>query len=214
MVWRRLSSTVCIVLLIGVAATTIWLTLQIRKYAATLRSSYSVTAVLRDSLSTAEGDSLVAVIQKEIFADSTAFLSAAAREAMVNDSSSCDSTHYTAADPLPALITVRLTADAAQTENLPHVKASLMQHPEVSDVLTAPDMLQLEADYIPKVVLGAQVLTAAILLVVILLLLHSLTRLFGRKKGENEDKPKEDGHNKGENEETMPHDEAAFPEDA
>ncbi len=182
-VWRRLTSAACLLLLCAVVGISLWFAHRVRQYGQTLRSHYVVTAVLRDSLTSAAGDSLATALAHHSFADTAAYVSVAARERILHDSGEADSSHYAAANPLPPLVTVRLKTRAACTDSLAAVTATLAAHPEVEGVLTAPDMLKLEEEYVPLAVRVVYVLLALIVVLVLTLGFRSARRLVGRRRG-------------------------------
>lgn len=191
--WRRLTSATCLLLLCAVLGISLWFAHRARRYGQALRSHYVVTAVLRDSLATTSGDSLAAALARHPFADTAAYVSVAARERILRDSGGADSTRFAAANPLPPLVTVRLKTRAARTDSLAAVTAALSAHPEVESILTAPDMLKMEEEYIPLAVRAVYVLLALIVVLALTLGFRSVRRLVGHKQRQTTSKtPEED----------------------
>lgn len=177
-VWRRLTSAVCGIACCAIIVVTAWFINRVREGAETMLESYHVTAVLRDSIDDAYGDSLTAAISGHSCVRLAEYHSARQREGVMRDSLGEDSMQLTAANPLRAYITVYPEAWALRAEKLPKVTAALQSHNEVSDVLTAPDMLRLEEKFLPLAVIGVCVLGGIIVLLCSILFIHSLVRLY------------------------------------
>lgn len=207
--WRRLTSIVCAIILCAIIVVTAWLINHVREDAAMLRGSYYVTVVLRDSVDDAYGDSLTAALSAHPFVAKAEYHNITNREAVMRDSLGEDSMQLTAANPLRPYITLLLTTHP-MAERLPKLTAQLRAHTEVDDVLTAPDMLKMEEQYLPKAVIAVYVLGAIILLLCSILFIHSLIRI--ARNGKSAD----DAHDKADDkaDEAAEAEEPPLPEDA